>query len=280
MRSLRALSALIAVLLGGALLTVLPAPQSQAQTRPRDRLVVGGHPVSAAGHPWVVALASRARFGDARSGQFCGGALVGTRTVITAAHCLSREVLGVRLDQVHDLHVISGRADLGTRTGREVAVRAAWVNPRFDTRTNAEDIAVLTLSTAMPESSTVAMAAPGDAAYAPGTTAEVFGWGDTSGSGRYASGLRAARVNMLADSVCARSYPSGSEGTFQQRSMVCAGLSAGGRDACQGDSGGPLVARGRVVGLVSWGSGCGEAGSPGVYTRVSAVQGLISAHGG
>ncbi|WP_314176341.1 S1 family peptidase [Streptomyces winkii] len=280
MRPLRALPlpSLISALLG-ALLALLLAPPAHA-SQVRDRVVVGGRPVDAADHPWAVALGSRDRFGDARSGQFCGGALVGPRTVITAAHCLSREVLGVAHGEVDDLHAISGRNDLGTGTGREVKVSKRWINPAYDTATNSGDVAVLTLDEPMPASATIPMAAAGDRGYTPGTAAQVYGWGDSSGSGDYAPQLRAADVDMLNDSACSRAYPSGSEGAFDKASMVCAGVEEGGRDACQGDSGGPLVAHGRVVGLVSWGAGCGEQGRPGVYTRVSAVEALVREHSG
>ena len=53
--------------------------------------------------------------------------------------------------------------------------------------------------------------------------------------------------------------------------MLCAGYHRGGGDSCEGDSGGPLIEeRSRtIVGIVSFGNGCGERFFPGVYTQVS-----------
>jgi secreted trypsin-like serine protease len=59
--------------------------------------------------------------------------------------------------------------------------------------------------------------------------------------------------------------------------MVCAGYAEGGIDARQGDSGGPLVVGDTLIGIVSFGDGCGKAGKPGVYTRVSAYTDDIEA---
>ena len=68
-----------------------------------------------------------------------------------------------------------------------------------------------------------------------------------------------------------------------QKTQMCAGfLATGGRDSCTGDSGGPLLLRTpdtvtgwTQVGITSWGIGCALVRLPGVYSRVSALQGFI-----
>ena len=247
-------------------------PLASAAPVAADSIVVGGFPIEVSEAPWTVALSSRDRFGGTRAGQFCGGVAVGPTTVLTAAHCMGEDVLGAPPEQVSDLRVIAGRTDLLSDQGVEIAVREAWVNPGYDPQSNAGDFAVLTLAEPLPQDAVIAMSAAGEPAYEPGTRATVYGWGDVTGGGDYARRLRAAHVHLMSDERCGEAYPGGGDGTYLADSMLCAGEERGGRDSCQGDSGGPLVAEGKLVGLVSWGSGCGRAGQPGVYTRVSEVM--------
>ncbi|WP_030260789.1 S1 family serine peptidase [Streptomyces violens] len=270
----RAVTTVLAALAPAVAALGVPGPAAA------DSVIVGGRQVQSSSSPWVVALASRERFGNERSGQFCGGVLVGPSTVLTAAHCMGKDVLGASPAEVKDLRVIVGRTDLRGRAGREMATSKVWINPEYDATTNAGDFAILKLRGMTPSSYVLPMAGLGDRAYQPGTGASVYGWGDTTGNGTYSSVLRAARVQVMQDSACKRAYPKSVDGTYDGGSMLCAGTRQGGHDACQGDSGGPLVANGRLVGLVSWGTGCGEPGKPGVYTRVSAAEQAVMAQGG
>ncbi|MEU0049164.1 serine protease [Streptomyces sp. NPDC006309] len=259
--------ALAAAMTGIPLVTAVPAVAGS--------VVVGGFPIDVSQAPWTVALASRDRFGGTRAGQFCGGVAVARTVVLTAAHCLSEEALGTPPNRVRDLRVIAGRTNLLSGEGEEIAVQKVQVNPAYEATSNSGDFALVTLAGELPQSAVIGMARADDPAYAAGTEAFVSGWGDTTGGGDYARRLRAARVHVLPDASCARAYPGGPEGTYRAATMLCAGEVAGGPDGCQGDSGGPLVAGGRLIGLVSWGSGCGRPGRPGVYTRVSEVARVL-----
>lgn len=259
------------------LLLALGGPPLPASPAVADDLVVGGVPVTSHEYPWVVALASPSLFGDARSGQFCGGTVVGIRTVVTAAHCVDRRALGVPPEKLNDLRIVTQRSDLDSTTGREIPVSEVWVNPEYDAWTNAGDLAVMTLAVPLPAEHVVPVAARGDPAYAPGTPARVFGWGDTLGDGSYARRLHSAAVQILDAAVCARAYADEELSRFIPQTMVCAGAPGGGADACQGDSGGPLVAQGLLVGLVSWGAACGDPEHPGVYTHGALVAEVLAA---
>jgi secreted trypsin-like serine protease len=90
--------------------------------------------------------------------------------------------------------------------------------------------------------------------------------------------MRAA-VPIQSDADCANAYPSGlgsaaAGGSYDAKTMLCAGYPQGGTDTCQGDSGGPLFVSAldgtpRLVGATSFGDGCARAGEPGIYARVA-----------
>ncbi|KAK5877904.1 hypothetical protein CesoFtcFv8_025366 [Champsocephalus esox] len=107
----------------------------------------------------------------------------------------------------------------------------------------------------------------------------VTGWGYRSEEDRVLpSVLQKAEVSLLSQTDCKKSY-----GPVSPR-MLCAGVPSGERDACRGDSGGPLSCQAPgggcwfLIGIVSWGAGCGRPGLPGVYTRVNKFTSWIYSH--
>jgi len=78
--------------------------------------------------------------------------------------------------------------------------------------------------------------------------------------------LMTVDIPVVNDTDCAKAYaPLPIFDNF-----LCAGkVGEGGVDACQMDSGGPAVKDGKLVGIVSFGIGCGLPDYPGVYTEVS-----------
>jgi trypsin len=279
----------LAVLGALAAVALLVPPSAGAQ---RDGSVepkiVGGSPVSISQYPWQAAVVERGG-GNAQTRQFCGGSVLTSRIVITAAHCVADtdpDCFGIlcgisdpggdgtaRIDP-NDVNIVLGRTTLSNNgQGAEVGVTGVAYRSNYDGDYQGNgvprfDVGYLVLGspTAQPQ---IHIASTNEGAlWDAGSPVDITGWGSTSEFGGTQDTLRGATVNIVADATCSDDYGP----DFDSASMVCA--AAPGKDTCSGDSGGPLQApvgggAYRLVGITSWGEGCAQPNAPGVYTRIA-----------
>ena len=265
--------------------------QREGSVQPR---IVGGHDATISQYPWQAAVVfspSKAG-GSAYDRQFCGGSLITSRIVLTAAHCvfdtdpdcISAVTTCIPSDpggdgttklDPGDVDVVLGRTTLSDGgQGAEVGVSGTAYRNNYDPDYQGDgvprfDVGYLVLSgpSAQPQ---IHIAGPDERdLWQAGDAVEISGWGSTDKAGNhYPDHLKAATVSIVSDPECSSDYGS----DFDAATMVCA--AASGTDTCYGDSGGPLQAplgggAYRLVGITGWGNGCAQAGAPGVYTRVA-----------
>ena len=235
--------------------------------------IVGGSPVSITDHPYQVLLEVATDPGWVMT---CGGTLLTSEWVITAAHCL--EYLpngGSAYVTATSVSVASGITNLPATN--YILADQVHIHPSWNRYTMENDIGLIHLSTPT-NTGTLPLL---DLASQPSDQDHMFvtGWGRTSWGGSASDVLRGA--NVWVDESCG-SYPGPSLLPVIDSVMICAG--GQGVDSCQGDSGGPLVGNYSgvlyLVGIVSWGEGCAESGYPGVYTRASVYSDWIESHTG
>uniref|UniRef100_A0A665UR74 Vitamin K-dependent protein C n=1 Tax=Echeneis naucrates TaxID=173247 RepID=A0A665UR74_ECHNA len=213
--------------------------------------------------PWQVLLLNA-------KGEFhCGGVLIDENWVLTAAHCLDNSLrFRVRLGEFTSRHRLEGS---------EVTLKVIkyFKHPDYNSRTVDNDIALLRLETPAPFSEyIIPICLPSRelaerVLHLNGTTTVVSGWGkDNLDSTQFSSALNVIKIPLVSHSVCAQKMTNNIS-----NNVLCAGILGQRMDACEGDSGGPMVTLYRdtwfLVGLVSWGEGCGLEDKLGIYTKVS-----------
>lgn len=218
---------------------------------------------------WVVQIEVNKQF-------VCAGTLVSPSWVLTVGHCTPENA-----DQSVSVRVGSHR--LGE--GQQIAVSRIIRHPEYENSKSYGNVALLRLSKPylVTKSFPAVDLMPSvhvSAAQSTGTVRAV-GWGIQSAREKREPGdlraqLAVVQFPLVPVQACRKLL--GADEVASD--VICAGRLDGGDDTCQGDSGAPLFVDvpvlGRLqLGMVSWGSGCGEAAKPGVYVSVAAHSAWI-----
>ncbi len=284
----------------------------QCKPRPlRDyaEKMIGGDVTTADLWPGIVTVGAQTP-DETQAAYFCGGVLLDARTVLTAAHCLNDAEqnentgawsLKVAAERRWPMIVMANADDLATDDSSVVAkvsggeiYKVEGARYRTDFRANQyNDIAYLTLDRDLPGPyARLSGGLEADPAI-EGHLLWAAGFGTTDADRQSLTPFNSRRGDLMTrapaqrlsdailqfkpQSICSDALRTDA---ISDTMHICAGWDEGGHDSCQGDSGGPLAVLDGdgcpvVIGLTSFGQGCGDPGKYGVYTRVSQYRDWI-----
>nr|XP_018907781.1 PREDICTED: venom serine protease Bi-VSP-like [Bemisia tabaci]XP_018907782.1 PREDICTED: venom serine protease Bi-VSP-like [Bemisia tabaci] len=261
---------------------LLPSDCGKREVSPLQRKVVGGEPAVLGEYPWIVALGFRNQFiADAVPKWSCAGTLITDRHVVTAAHCArnGRNMI-MFVARVGELNLDENVQD--GASPEDIPIKKVIVHPSYDrgliVSSYANDIAMAVLERSVSFSRNVGpiclpVLQENRNRLFEGQLSQIAGWGSKEFRGPATLELLRAQLPVVSTAQCKTAYAEERSAVIDER-VICAGIDTGAIDTCQGDSGGPLMTElndtFNLIGVVSFGIGCGKANTPGVYTRTTA----------
>ena len=139
---------------------------------------------------------------------WCGGSIISTKHVLTAAHCTKDKF-------APSIQVLVGEHDVGDTEADRRAVASITDHPYFNIIEKQFDISILTLASSLTFTSAVApICLPSSTANGntyseySNNVATVTGWGLTATGGQASSTLQEVELTLLPNSECEEAYGS------------------------------------------------------------------------
>jgi trypsin len=223
--------------------------------------IIGGEEAIPGEFPWYASSS-----GSPGSG-ICGATLIHDDIILSAAHCSGQFDQGVLIGH-HRFGEITEGAEFHTI---DMEIRNADYD--IHSQTSSHD-AMLSRLTKPSQKETIGFNSNEENPMT-GDNLTVMGFGTTEFQGGRSTQLMRTTLLAVDFDTCNAQY---ANVELEPDVMMCTGFPGGGRDTCQGDSGGPVVTSDGtlVVGIVSFGVGCGLPDFSGVNTRVSGISRWIA----